>query len=336
MKTNGLPLRGWQRWFTCVVFAAAVLAPAVCAAQLAWKPEKVVEIIAPSGPGGGTDKTARLIQKIWQEKHWLGVPVAVTNKPGGQGAVSLTYLKQHGGDPHYLQIVSAVLLTNHITSISPFHHSEFTAVALLNSEYVAFAVKADSPIKTVRDLAARLQKDSTSVSIAVGTSVGGVNHAAIALVARASGADARKLKTVVFRSSAESAVAGLGGHVDVVASSASLLLPHFKSGAMRIIGISAPKRVSGALASVPTLKEQGVDAVVDNFRLMIAAPGIGQAHIAYWDEVMARLIQFEEWKKDLESNLWENTYMNSRDTRNYLDTQYIELKSVLTELGMAK
>ena len=302
----------------------------------AWKPEKTVEFIAPSAAGGGTDKTARLIQKIWQDKRFLEIPVTIVNKPGGGGAVALTYLKSHTADPHFLEIVSAVLLTNHISGRSTFNYTDFTPVALLNREYIALAVKADSPIRSVRDLTTRLKQDANAVSIAVGTSLGGVNHITAALVARAAGGDVKKLKTVVFKSSAESAVATLGGHVDVMAASASLALPHLRSGAMRIIVLSAPKRGSGVLASVPTLKEEGIDAVVDNFRLMMAAAGIGPAPVAYWDDVMAKLAQAEEWKKDLENNLWENTYMNSRDTRKYLDAQYLELKSALTEVGLAK
>ncbi len=302
----------------------------------AWKPEKAVELIVPSGPGGGTDKTARLIQRIWQEKRALEVPVTVVNKSGGAGQVSLAYLKQHAADPHYLQIVSAVLLTNHISGTSPYHYTDFTPVALLNSEYVGLAVRGDSPIRTLRDLISRLGKDTSAVSFAVGTSLGGVNHVAAALVARAAAGDVRKLKTVVFKSSAESAVAVLGGHVDVMVSSASLILPHLQSGALRMLAMSAPKRLGGALAAVPTLKEQGVDAVVDNFRLMIGTPGLSPAQVAYWDEVAARLAQADDWKKDLEANFWENTYMNSRDTRRYLDAQYAQLKDALTGAGLAK
>jgi len=324
-------------WLAAGVLTALLTgASAPTAAQPAWKPEKAIELVVPSAAGGGTDKTARLIQRIWQERRALDVPVSVVNKSGGQGQVALTYLKGHAGDPHYVEIVSAVLLTNHLNGSSPFSYTDFTPFALLNSEYVVFAVKSDSPLKTLKDLSARLQKDPAAVSIAVGTSLGGANHIAAAHVARSVGADAKKLRTVVFKSSADSAIAGLGGHVDLVISSASILMPHFNSGAMRFLAISSPKRVSGALASVPTLKEQGVSAVVDNFRLVIAPPGIAPAHVAWWDQVMMRLSTMDEWKKDLEANGWENAYMSSRDTRSYLDAQYAELKGALADMGFAK
>ena len=306
------------------------------AAQTAWKPEKAVELIAPSAPGGGTDTAARLIQRIWQDQRLLDVPVSVVNKSGGGGALALTYLKSRTPDPHFLQVVSAVLLTNHIAGRSQFSHADFTPIALLNSEYVVLAVKRESPFKTAKDLMAALKADPGAVSFAVGTSLGGVNHIAAAAVARASGGDPKRLKTVVFKSSAESATAALGGHVDVMASSASLVLHHLRSGMMRVLAVSAPKRLAGDLAAVPTLREQGVDAVIDNFRMMMGPGGMSPAQITFWDQVMGRLTQESEWKKDLENNGWENTYMNSRDTGSYLDAQYAGLKSVLAEVGFAK
>jgi putative tricarboxylic transport membrane protein len=323
-----------SRHLALLLVTALWVAPG--AAQPAWKPDKAVELIAPSGPGGGTDKTARLIQRIWQGHRLVEPPVTVVNRPGGAGGVALTYLKGHTGDAHYLEVVSAVLLTNHITGRSTFTHTDFTPIALLNSEYVALAVKADSPIANLADLVSRIRKDPGAVSIAVGTSLGGANHITAALVARAAGANARKLRTVVFKSSAESAVAALGGHVDVMATSLSLALPHVRAGTMRVLSLSSPRRMSGALAGVPTMKEEGIDAVVDNFRLMIAASSIAPAQVAFWDDVMAKVVQTEEWKKDLESNLWENTYLNSRDTRKYLDAQYPELRSALADVGLAK
>src|SRR5688572_11417229 len=142
------------------VLAAAMLVASapVAVAQPAWKPQKPLEIIAASAPGGGTDKTARLIQRIIQERQLAEVASAVVNKSGGGGAMSLTYLKQHGGDAHFVNIASAVLLTNHISGRSTFSYADFTPIALLNSEYVTLAVKSDSPVQNVKDLVARLAK----------------------------------------------------------------------------------------------------------------------------------------------------------------------------------
>lgn len=332
MKTrcDGKSVRG------IVVLAGAALACVATVQAQTWKPEHAVELIAPSGPGGGTDKTARLIQRVWQNMRAIEAPVNVVNKPGGGNTIALTYLKQHAGDAHYLLIVSAVVLTSHIVGRSTINYTDFAPIAQLNSEYVAFAVRSDSPLKSGADLLARLRQDPGALSIAVGTSLGGANHIAAALAARAAGADIRKLKPVVFKSSAESVTALLGGHVDLVTSGASFVAGQFRQGALRLLALAAPRRGAGVLATVPTWREQGHDIVSDNFRNVLAAAGINVQQVRYWEDAAAKLARSDEWKKDLEANLWENTYMNSFDSRKYLDAQYAQLKEILTDLGLAK
>jgi putative tricarboxylic transport membrane protein len=315
-----------------VAFVSAVPA----AAQSGWKPQGPVEISVPSAPGGGTDHTARMMQKIMQDRQLVSVPVTVNNKSGGGGLIALNYLKQYHGNAHYVQTASAVLLSNHVVGRSTVNYTDLTPLALLQSEYVVLAVKADSPLETAADLVERLKRDPQSLSISVGTSLGGVNHSAAAALARAADVDPRKLKTVVFKSSAEAAVAALGGHIDVTSSSASQVLPHIRSGAMRLVGVTAPKRLTGELAPVPTLKEQGMNVEVNNFRFLIAPAGLTPGQIAYWDDVLGKLAQSAEWTKDLQANLFEDTYMNSREVRKYLDNEYAELKAVLSAMGMTK
>ena len=318
-----------------VAAATGGVAPGIAHAQT-WKPDNAVEIIAPSAAGGGTDHTARVIQKIIQDQRLLDVPVTVVNKPGGGGSVALIYLKQYAGNAHHIEVASAVLLTNHIVGRSPMNYTDFSPIALLQSEYVVLAVKSDSPFRTGNDLIAQLKQDPGSVSFAVGTSLGGANHSAAAALALAAGVDPRKLKTVVFKSSSESAVAALGGHVDVMAASASQALRHVRSGAMRLLVVSAPQRLGGELASVPTLKEFGVNASVNNFRFLIGAAGLTGAQLEFWDGILGKLAQTPEWKQDLEKNLYENTHLTSADTRTYLEREYAELKALMKEMGLAQ
>jgi len=209
------------RWVMMVSLLVLVTMPETGWAQSAWKPQSPLEISVPSGPGGGTDHTARVLQRILQERQIVDVPVSVANKSGGGGLVALNYLKQLNGNAHYVQIASAILLSNHIVGRSTVNYTDLTPIALLQSEYIVLAVKSDSPIRTMNDLLARLKRDPGAVSISVGTSLGGANHSAAAAIARAAGADPRKLRTVVFKSSSEAAVAALGGHIDLTSSSAS-------------------------------------------------------------------------------------------------------------------
>ena len=191
------------------------------------------------------------------------------------------------------------------------------------------------PTTTFR-LLERLRKDAGSVSVSIGSSVGGPNHIALALIAKAVGGDVRKLKTVVFQGGGDAIIALLGGHVDLIASAANNVLPHIAAGKLRVIGITAPHRLIGALADVPTWKEQGVDVHINNWRMVTGPRGMSAAQIAYWEDVFARLTQTEEWKHDLEQNVFEGAYMNSADSRKYLKAQYEQFRSALTEVGLAK
>jgi putative tricarboxylic transport membrane protein len=328
-------MHGTRAW--TMVFAAALgaaVAPAL--AQPAWKPENPVEIIVPSGPGGGTDHTGRVVQQIMQQQKLVAVPVNVVNKTGGGGAVAVSYLNQFRGNAHYVHLASAVFLTAHIVGRTTTSYTDVTPLALLQSEYVVMAVKTDSPLKSASDMVARLKKDPGALSISVGTSFGGANHSAIAAVARAGDIDPKKLKTVVFKASKDAAVAAMGGHVDVVSASASQVLAQVRSGQLRLIGVTAPARLKGDLATVPTLKEQGINVEVNNFRMLLGPKDLTAPQVAYWDQVLAKLVQTEEWKKDLERDVVEGTYMNSRDIRKYLDAEYAELKGLLTEMGLVK
>ncbi|MBI3068437.1 MAG: tripartite tricarboxylate transporter substrate binding protein, partial [Betaproteobacteria bacterium] len=136
--------------------------------------------------------------------------------------------------------------------------------------------------------------------------------------------------------SAESVTALLGGHVDLVTSGASFLAGQFRQGTLRLLALAAPRRGAGVLATVPTWREQGHDIVSDNFRNVLAPAGIDAQQVRYWEDAFAKLARTDEWRKDLEANLWENTYMSSSESRKYLDAQYAQLRQILADLGLAK
>jgi putative tricarboxylic transport membrane protein len=318
------------------VLFAACAPEAAAAAAPAWKPADSVEVIVGAGPGGGNDNVARMIHRILQEKRFVEAPSTVVNKAGGGGGIAYRYLAQHRGSGNFVAVSSNTLLTNHITGMSPVNYSDFTPLAIMINEYISMVVKVDSPLKTGRDLIAKLKADPSSVAFGISTQLGNINHIAIAVVARSAGIDVKKLKVAVFDSSASSITAVLGGHVDVVAGPPSISSNFIDTGKLRAIGISSPQRLRGALAGQPTWREQGVDAIVVNWRGVIGVQNLGAAQIAFWDDALGRLAKTEEWDRELERNLWENAYTGSSGASRYLKTQYDELKRIMLELGFAK
>lgn len=324
------------RFGLVVLFALAVAASGRASNAAEWKPEKAVEIIVPTSPGGGQDTLARIIQRIVQDRRLIEATMTVVNKAGGGEAVAYGYLNQHPKDGHYLAIATVNLLTNRITGSNPLNYADVTPIALMVNEYLVFVVRADSPVKNGKDFVERLKKDPSALSIGVGPSLGGSSHISAGLVAKVAGIDARRLKVVVFASGGEIMTAVLGGHVDVSAASMTASVPHLQSGKMRAIGVPSPQRLGGPVANVPTWREQGFDAVFTNWRAMIGPKGLTADQITYWERALSAVVQTDEWKESLQKNLQERAFLNSKETQQFLESQNAQLTSVLSDLGLAK
>ncbi len=329
-------MKAIQKTVVLTIAAALAVSGGMAHAQSAWKPERNIELIVGSSPGTGTDRTARLMQKIWQEQKALPVPTVVINKPGAGGAVAWAYMVPKAGDAHFLQVTSYNIVTNHISGRSALNHTDFTPLSLLISEYIGFAVKADSPYKTLADLAKALRENPESVPIGTSSVAGGANHIAAALLAKAAGADLKKLKVVIYPGGGEALAATLGGHVALWVNSASSIASPYAAGTIRPLAIAAPQRLPGALANLPTAKEAGLNVVADNWRLVIAPKGLSAAQVTYWDNAFKTLTQSKDWNDDLAAAQMTNSYRNSADTTRYINEEYGDIKAILTELGLAK
>jgi putative tricarboxylic transport membrane protein len=321
------------RYWIAVAFAAA---SAGVAAQ-AWSPQKNVEIVAGSAPGGSNDKTARAMERILGANKLVPTTLTVVNKPGGGGSIAYTYVSQRAGDAHYLSIGSSNLLSNHIVGSSTLSYHDFTPIALLYNDYAVFAVRTDSPIKTGNELADRLRKDPRSVVLGFANTFGGSRHVAAGLLVKAVGSNVRDLKPVVFKGSAEAITAMLGGHIEVVVVGAVNAIAHVASGRMRVVGVAAPQRFSsGALASAPAWKEQGIDLVYGNWRAIYAPKGLSPAQLVYWQNTLRKMADTAEWKADLEKNYWSAEFVIGEKLREEIERENGYLKTMLAELGLAR
>jgi len=315
------------------VAACALLANAACAQ---WQPTKNVELIAPAAAGSAMDSIARLFQRVAQDRQLVKANITIINKTGGGNAVGFSYLAGHANDPHFLLATPFTVITNKITGTNALNYQDFTPIAMLANEHIGFVVNADSPIKTGRDLLARLKADPTSVSMALAAALGNANHVAISLVAKAVGVDPKRFKIAVFNSSGESITAVLGGHIDLAITTSGLLGPQVQSGKLRALAMAARERIPGPLAQVPTWREQGIDVVFGSWRALIAARGITAEQVAYWEGVAAKVTAQDEWLRDLNENSLAPFFMGSEETRKYLNAQNETLRAVLQDLGMAK
>ena len=315
-----------------VLAAFAAIAPA--AAQ--WQPTRNVEIIAPAAAGSALDSMSRLLQRVIQEGKLTSANVTVVNRAGGGNAVGFTYLTSHPGDAHYVAVTPFTIITNRIVGANPTSYQDITPIAMLADEHVGFVVSPKSSIRTGRDLLERLKKDPGSVSMALASALGNANHIAVALVGKAVGADPRRHKIAVFNSSGESITAVLGGHVDLAITTTGLVGPHVQAGRVNAIAVAANQRLTGALAQVPTWREQGVDVSFSSWRALIGPRGMTQEQLAYWESLVSRAVAQDEWKAALEKNGLTPAHMNSAATGKLFAQQAVQLREVLAELGLVK
>lgn len=299
-----------------------------------WKPEKGVDIMIGLTAGSSQDRTGRALQKVWQDANMLGVPVNIVNRPGGGGQVAATVLTQRPGDAHYLLVISPTIVARYITGLGTLQYSDLTPIALLGNQYLAAAVAPQSAVKSGRDLMERLKQDPHNFSIAI-NSAGGTLHIMAAMLIRAAGGDPKKARIPTFQGG-ELMTAGIGGHVDAIVTVASNILPHVESGKLNMVGVAAPKRLSGALASVPTFREQGLDIVVSNWAGVSAPKGLSAQQVAFWDGLMAKSVSTASWKAFVEQNQWEPEYLPSAAFLKHLQLEEKRLRGALGDLGLAK
>jgi putative tricarboxylic transport membrane protein len=305
-------------------------------AQPSWRPEKQVELILPTAAGGGNDAVARLIVKMLQEQKRVPTPVLAVNKAGGNQALSLAYLSQHGGDPHYLLLGTTTLFTNQIQGVTQSRYTDFPALGLATIDYGAFMVAANSPFKTMKDLTDRLKADPESVAFSV-VARGGTSHAVAGLAAKAVGADPKRLKIVVFKTSAEATTALMGGHIQAAVSSAAGATPAVAAGQLRMLALAAPQRKPGAISHVPTLDELGIETpLIANWRVIFGAIGITPAQIAFWEDALAHAFTADEWKEWTARNDAAAPPLRGAELQKYLAGQYSYTRTVLVDLGLAK
>jgi len=300
-----------------------------------WKPGKTVELVVGSSPGGSPDVMARLVQRIFQNGG-LVPSSTVVNKPGAANTIGWAYLNQHAGDGHYIATYSPALIGNRIMGTTQLNYQDFTPLNILAREFVVLAVRGDSPIAALKDLTARLKKDPQAVSFAFATARGNHNHIVMSMYLKSIGVDPKVAKAVIYSGGGEATTAFLGGHIDVYVAAPRSMVPLQKEGRARVLAISAAQRQPGELASLATLREQGIDAEFFTWRGFMGPKGLKPAEIAYWDAVFDKLAQSEEWKKDTESQFWNAEYLLSARTREHLDRENTVMRGILTELGLAK
>ena len=223
-----------------------------------------------------------------------------------------------------------------MTGMSKLNYTDFTPIASIFNDHMVFAVNASSAIKTGKDLIATMRAEPQRMSFGFTSALGNHHHIAAGLFMKSIGGAARELKPVVFKGSAEAVTALLGNHIEFVSTGAANAVPHAATGKLRILGVSAGQRLPGAMAGVPTWKEQGVDLVYGSWRTILGPKGISPEQTAFWENALRKASETPEWKAELERYYWSDYFVTGAALRKNLEKEYADSKSVLVDVGLIR
>jgi len=311
---------------------ASIAVATAASVSLAQAPLEL-KIIAPAAPGGGWDGAARSLQQVMTATG-AAKSVQVVNVPGAGGTVGLAqFVNQAKGDGNQLMVMGITMVGAILTNKAPVGLEAVTPIARMTGDALVIVVPANSPHKSVKDLAAALKADTSKV-VWAGGSAGGADHILAGLVAKAAGGDASKLNYVPFSGGGEALAEMLGGRVTAGISGYNEFESQIKAGKLRALAVSTPARMQGV--NVPTLKEQGLDVEVVNWRGVVAPPGISAAQKTALVTAVNKALKSDEWTKVRQQRGWDDAYLDADAYAAFLKADQARVKDVLTTIGLVK
>ena len=290
-----------------------------------------VKMMIPANPGGGWDTTGRALGKALTDSG-AAATVSYDNKGGAAGALGLAqFVNGSKGDANALMVMGAVMLGGLITGKPPVSLSQATPIARLSSEYNVFVVPAASPFKTMKEVVEQLKKDAGSVKWG-GGSRGATEHIAAAMIAREVGTDPAKINYVAFRGGGEATAAILGNNVTIGGSGYSEFAEYISTGKMRALAVTSATRLPGV--NIPTLKEQGIDVVIGNWRGVYGAPSITAEQRQALTDMVLKAVKSKAWTEASEKNNWTAAVLTGPAFEKFVDDDFAALRATMVKSGM--
>ncbi len=289
-----------------------------------------LRLIAPAAPGGGWDQTARVMQQALQSAGVVTTPI-VENVPGAAGTIGLArFVGSERGNGDALLVSGLIMLGGIVTNGSPVTLADAVPIARLTGEYEALAVPAASPFRTLDDLLAAFKSDPESISWG-GGSAGGSDQILAGLIAAAVGVEPRRVNYIGYSGGGEALAAILGGQVSVGVNGLAEFAAQIDAGALRVLAVSSAERLPGVDA--PTLRERGVGVELENWRSVVAPPGITTEERARLEGVVEAMVRSREWRELLARYRWLDRYLAGEEFAAFAAAEERRVRAILRELG---
>ena len=318
-----------RREFTLAALAATPLAgwPLAAAAQGIAS----LKMMIPANPGGGWDQTGRALAAAMQSAKAVQ-SVQFDNKGGAAGTIGLAqFVNSAKGDPNAVLMGGMVMVGGIVLNKSPVDLAMVTPLARLTSEYMVVVVPASSPFKSMADLVKAFKADPGKVSWN-GGSAGGSDHILAGLIARAVGGDPAKVNYIAAKGGGDAVANIVGGHVSAGISGLGEFAEHIKGGRMRALAVSSPAAQDG----IASLKEQGIDVVLGNWRAVFGAPGLSPVQRDALIAAIKAGTESAAWKESLKKYGWEPQFLAGDAFKAFLEEDTRRIAAILESLGLRK
>jgi len=311
--------------------AALIFVTALAVAEGVAQPRfEQLRIVAPAAPGGGWDQTARAMQQALQRSGLVATPI-VENIAGAAGTIGLArFIGAERGNGDALLVSGLIMLGGIVTHDSPVTLADATPIARLTGEYEVLTVPTGSPFRTLEDFLRAFKASPESISWG-GGSAGGSDEILAGLIAADVGIEPRRVNYIAFSGGGEALAAILGGQVSVGVNGLAEFAAQIEAGTVRVLAISSAERLPGVDA--PTLREQGVNVELENWRSVVAPPGIDAAQRARLAATVEAMVRTPEWREMLERFRWIDRYLAADEFAAFAATEERRVRGVLRDLG---
>jgi putative tricarboxylic transport membrane protein len=317
-----------------VAAVALALAAAGCGQTAGGSQQQFtgLRIMVPNTPGGGYDVTARTAGRAMEEAK-LARNVEVFNLPGAGGTVGLQRVVNEKGNGKLLMQMGLGVVGSVYTNKSKATLADTTPIARLIQEPDIVVVPKDSKYKTLDDLVTAWKANPGKLSVGGGSSPGGPDHLAPMMMANALGIAPKTVNYVPYDGGGDLLAALLGNQLAFGVSGLGEYADQVSSGQLRVLAVTSGERVSGVDA--PTLKESGVDVEFNNWRGIVAPPGLKSADKKKLVDLVAELRGSKEWKAALKKNGWTDAYLPGDKFGTFMNSENKRVGDVLSSLGLA-
>ena len=318
------------KWITRSVFCFSIiflfLTPALLFAQ--QYPTKSVTVTVGYAPGGGMDLVVRAITAA--SEKYLGQPFVIINNAGGGGSVAYSVVSKQKPDGYHIMgnSTSGFLYTPHLRKV-PYTLQDFIPICIVaKTPHKGIAVRAESPWKTLKDLVVYAKSNPGKLTYAH-NGPGSVQNLAVETIIAKEGL---QIAAIPYKNSVESMMALLGGHVDFASLGLHENWDHVKGGKVRVLAAMDDERCTELAPDAPTLMELGYNFNAELNVIMVAPKGTPPAIVTKLEEVFFQGTKDPEYIQAMKNLATPILYLNSVDTKKYLEEATPRLGRLLKDL----